>query len=219
MIDIIKDHWFVSILVTIFLGALGSGLWEAVIKPALHKLSKVIFTLLTFGAKRASDRIYKEAARGHHELPSLYVLLFIIAGTTGLLVAVETQAYLVLEARDETAIPEECKKIEGSAEKRACIRAYYAKRYSTVLPYLMLVSIFISVILLYRFIAINRANLIITYFNQCRAIAARYMSHEELLELDHDYALMENKEAYTALIERLNQITTKHDIKLPTSYA
>jgi len=73
-----------GILATIILGAVGSGLWESVLSPALDKLSRSSIQLVDGIYTGYLDSIYKSAA---YDLPNVYqqkiaALIFIIVGAT-----------------------------------------------------------------------------------------------------------------------------------------
>ena len=216
MLETIREHWLASVLVAVWLGALGSGLWEVAVKPVLRKLSTILFALLSLGASRARDNVYRQAAMDHHELPSLYILLTILTFLCGTMVAVETEFYAAV-AGVGISIPKTCQRQDGGVD-RDCVRQHFTRRVSAIVPYVVLVTIVTSVILSYRFLAINRTSLAITYFHQCRRACASLMTHAEMQEIEQRFALLENKAGYTALIAQFNEVATRNGIPLPKSY-
>ena len=219
MAEYLTEHWILSILVTILLGALGSGLWESVFKPLFYKMGKVLFTLLTFGLKRASDNVYKEAARGHHEFPSLIILMFIFVAIFAFFFNSGVNFYFELYSRD-SSIEEALQKCvdKKNNEYEDCIQEVTREKVWLPIRLLALCAIFISVVLLYRLMTIFRINLVITYYEQCLKICIPFLSAEEISKVEQRFALMESKEDYLKIIEKLGVVAEKGAIKLPEPY-
>lgn len=57
-------NWIIGIIVTILLGAVGSGFWEIMLKPVLRYISFKSMSLTTFVFKRWRDSIYKSIGSG-----------------------------------------------------------------------------------------------------------------------------------------------------------
>ncbi len=232
--EFIKEHWVLSIMFTIILGAIGSGLWETVFKPISLKTFKIIYGIITFGTKRASNQIYKEAARGHHEVASLNVLLFVIVFAIGFLIIIHTTVYFTVSAIDtkdntvvnkcldkETSIlindckQKELKKLISKLEKK---QNQLRSEFFTSWPYIILISIFASVMLLYRFSLLNLSNLTITYFKHCVKVCAPFISNKERLIFEQKFALVKDKASFEVLSEELKVIAKENNIDLPKSY-
>lgn len=78
----------------------------------------MLFVILTFGAKRASDSIYREAAKGHHEVESLFILLFVISEILVVLTGTQAIVYITTMASDGPSLfLEECKNIQNHIEQ------------------------------------------------------------------------------------------------------
>lgn len=219
MAEYISEHWVVSIILTIFLGALGSGLWESVFKPITHKVSKAIFTLLSFGAKRASDNVYKEAARGHHELPSLLILIFVFIAMLSSMVGFQIFAYQKIFGEDQrmNTIIEKCS-ARPDEERSECIKELTIQEVKPQLYKTSLATVFMIIIFLYRFIGINRANLIITYYRQCLNICRPFIENDKYHQFEQKFSMMISKEEYKNIIDALQEISEKNSIELPESY-
>lgn len=219
------EHWILSIILTILLGAIGSGLWDTAFKPIINKITNAIFTMFSFGAKRARDKIYKEAARGHHELPSLVILLFIFATLPCVILSLEFSLYAkIYKFEPELSIKmviNDCKEKEGS-EKIECFKEVGDKFIRDKLGYklhlLTLLSILVTVNMLFSFISINRTNLAITYYQQCLKICRPLIDDSTFFDLEQKYSLIETKEGYFEIISRLNVISEKNSINLPKLY-
>lgn len=67
-------RWILAILGTIVLGALGSGLWEVLVKPGLAWAGGAVLTISTLGLDSLRDQIYADVAIGSYERASLSIL-------------------------------------------------------------------------------------------------------------------------------------------------
>jgi hypothetical protein len=233
--DFMFDHWALSILATIVLGAIGSGFWEIALKPASVKILQVLFTIITFGTKRASNRLYREAARGHHELASIILFCAVFAGVFGFLVTMETKVYATLNTplphsvldiveKTDTVETAECANEKDEAAQRMCEleseREQNVKKlvslledresYKSKLNYMILMSIFIGVIIFYQIIYIMAANSIITQYKQWFKSCSPYLSSDERLIIEQKFALMASKEACDAIMTDLKKLAEKN---------
>lgn len=66
-------------IATIFLGAIGSGLWEKFLGPFLDWLSRITVGTFAWGQASYRDSIYESAAKGFHEAQSLALYTWALA--------------------------------------------------------------------------------------------------------------------------------------------
>lgn len=219
MTEYLAEHWILSIVVTILLGAIGSGLWDAALKPISLKLGSKLYTVVTFGARRSRDKIYKGAAMGHHELPSLYILLTIIVVGISALTATQMRLYAQLYAPEILTVQlvAECPK-ENEAKLKECVREQAKEKLAPAVQILSLIAIFMTVVISYRFIAINRMNLVTTYYEQCVRAVRPFLDETTFKALEQQYALMTTKENYDEIIGQLATVANSNNSSLPESY-
>lgn len=218
MSEYLSEHWIASIIITIFLGAIGSGLWDAALKPASRKFGSVIFTIITFGAKQARDNTYKRAAMGHHELPSLYILLCVLTCGIAFMVLVQLRIYVAVYAPEimpPSIILQNPQKLDLNIKDHLLKINERALR---ALKFMSLAGIFAMVILIYRFAAINRMNLITTYFEQSLMAVRPFIDDSKVHLVRQQYALMTSKEQYDAIICELSAVAKNNGASLPDSY-
>ena len=65
--------WLGGIIGVIFLGALGSGLWESVISPFISWLSKKAFYFSKLISSNFTDSVYQSVSNGFYKSPSLQI--------------------------------------------------------------------------------------------------------------------------------------------------
>ncbi|MBE0616046.1 MAG: hypothetical protein IH604_20435 [Burkholderiales bacterium] len=219
MTEYLAEHWILSIVVTILLGAIGSGLWDAALKPISLKLGGQLYTVITFGARRSRDKIYKRAAMGHHELPSLYILLIVMVVGISALAATQMRLYVQLYAPEilSVRLVAGCPK-EDETKFKECVREQAKEKLAPVVQILSLIAIFITVVIFYRFTAINRMNLVTTYYQQCVRAVRPFLDEKTFKTLEQQYALMTTKEHYEAIISQLATVANDNNSSLPESY-
>jgi ABC-type amino acid transport system permease subunit len=182
------------IILTIVLGAIGSGLWDSVIKPSTTFLMDTGITIGTLGVKSFQEDIYKEIAKGHHERLSLSILNIIIGVMIGLILGVFTIKHSRRKKKDEP---------EDAAKKRT--------RSFIIVLYLIFSSVFLLVHNV-RSIYINRS---ITYYNQLFVISSPYISEQDRLSVASRFGQIQNSQDYDRIIAELAAIITGHGQTLP----
>ena len=68
--------WILGVIGLIFLGALGSGLWQIGIEPVFSWLLGIIFKITTLGLTSLSDAFYQDVAKGLHEDISMEIMIW-----------------------------------------------------------------------------------------------------------------------------------------------
>lgn len=219
MIDFIKDNWIIGILSALIIGALGSGLWDVAFKPIFKKLGEALFFVLTFGIKKARDSIYKEAAKGNREQGGIYVARHLSALLSGFLIATCIVFLQVSNKFERHDFEEnECRSSSVMSEAHECRKELHEEKLEElddILSFYVPIAVFMAVILMYSSLWMGFVNRVITDFNQYLAICKPCMSHEDVLNIERDFALMDKKEDLEVILEKLNKIAKSNDLRLP----
>lgn len=244
MSEYLAEHWILGIVASIVLGAIGSGLWEIAFKPIGKKLSSIVFTIITFGAKRAQDNIYKSAAMGHHDLPSLDNLVAMNALLVGVVFLSLFYIYLGMsppenpiisrksfmeclerkgEAREECflrALPENYKNCfeKDGVEQDECIKIAFKEEFMPEFQRMFLVGLFLTVVIFYKIYSVSKVNLIVTYYDQCLKVIRPSIDDGRYHLFQQRYALMSTREDYEKIISEMEHIAKENGISLPASY-
>jgi len=91
-------------IVTIFLGAIGSGIWETVLKPCLVFLSNMTIKLFGKFSTALIDNIYREVAKGFHEQYSFFLLTMFFSCSLGLAIGFYLRVSTKKNAKKEEII-------------------------------------------------------------------------------------------------------------------
>lgn len=186
------------VLVTVVLGAVGSGLWEWILKPFVMGLSEFGLNVATLGVHSFKNSLYKQVALGLHEVPSLRLYaavfgslpLFVLGIITGVIAAIrKRKAGVEITTLDKSM---------GLMAK-------------LLLILFILLAVF-SVIQANQLSYINRA---VTYFNQLLAIGSPFISEQDRLTYRSQFAQISSGEDYEKLTSTLKALCKEKGQKTP----
>jgi hypothetical protein len=229
-INVLKRKWWLTIIGTIFLGALGSGLWELAVKPPGTWISKAMYTVVTLGSHRLTDAIYREAARGHHEQASLDVLVILFAGIASLAFYISTNILSDLSVSDRSDeirkayhdttladFEEHTKQLKAqTALLRAEIRLIKRRSLRYVLGTCVMVMLML-VMLSFSCLRLQLASTLNQGFEQSMVFCQPYIDEHSALLLRSRYAGIQTKADYERIMQDLNRIAVANRLILPPS--
>lgn len=187
------------VVVTIFLGAIGSGLWEWMLKPFLMGASDFGLNVATLGMRTFKDSLYKEIARGLHEESSLRVYTAVFALLPCFILGVLTGA---LHARKKAAAGLETTRYDRVMEKLS----------RPMLVLLVFVLVF-SVVQANQHAYVNRA---VTHFHQLLSIAGPHLSEEDRTQYKSRFAQISSSDDYATLTAALEDLCRAKSLNTPT---
>jgi hypothetical protein len=183
---------------TILLGAVGSGAWDWMLKPALVGVSTIGLQITTLGLRSLKDLLYSEIAQGFHEEPSLRFYLFAFG-----LVPIGLVGFVfgVLATRG---------RFKASLDK-ALSDTVIAKMERFMLILFVFLAVF-SALQANEVAYVNRA---ITHLRQVMAIAGPYISEGDRKLYLSRFAQISSRDDYAALVSTLEQICKEKNLKVP----
>lgn len=190
------------VLGTVTLGALGSGLWEALLKPSLYWLGTLMLDLATLGLSALRDGMYAEAAKGYYERASLMLLAMALGTVTGFAGAIAGffTAPIFFGRRllaNEEPSPRQ-------------LRLFRKSKGILVALFLALLLIVIVQVVRVGYV-IRAAN----YVEQLQRIASPYLTLSEQLRYSSRFAQVTTRREYVVLVEELISIAKKNAAKVP----
>jgi hypothetical protein len=207
-------------LAAILLGAVGSGVWERLLSPALHALSDASFRALGAVSSSFKDAIYAEAAKGFHEVPPLTMLaLFLGLATTSL---VAYSIFNVTDSFKRSNVDEFETENESHAALEAAIEANKAhiaalerslRRLALTIAFLSLAFFISASFLVVRSWYINT---ITTYATNSIDIVAPASTPEEVLSLRSEFARVRVARDFYAFNDHLLSLSKRSGLPLPT---
>lgn len=187
-----------GILGTIFLGAIGSGLWERFLSGFVDSLVGLSIELVSSIFKSYKDGIYETASLGFHETHSLQLLLFV-----NILLPI---AYIRLLQRHP-----ENRKEEGEIDKK--IGSFIKGRYGYTLIKILTLSVMISCLIIAS--KLSYTNRVVTYSTRSLDIVKPYIPESEYDTLVSYYYQVRNADDYSHFNEKIKKIAKDNSLRLP----
>jgi hypothetical protein len=220
MIRDMKKYFRLSALITVisalFVGALGSGLWELLFKPLLVWISAFFLNIATLGINSLRDDLYVEIARGLYERSGLYSVWLL----TGLIVTLLSLFPICFVILFPVFIRRRLRSINlirassGADGSLGSFREVFRQlRWATIFL-IAVIGIEIGVLL----VVLARASYIAggaIYLDQTQRIIAPFISSEERVLFASRAAQMKSKTDFEVLDRDLTRIARMNQVEVP----
>ena len=184
--------------ITVVLGAVGSGVWEWLLKPALAGVGDVVLNIATLGVASFKDSLYKQIALGFHEAPSLRLLSASIGFLTGAMLGL-VFLYYWLRFVNKTSLPDASVQRAANWVIRAC-------------SICVLFMFVFGGVQITQLAYINRA---IGHFNQLHSIAAPYLTEEQRLNFRSRFSQVASRDDYVGIVNGLSEVCRGKNLRIP----
>jgi hypothetical protein len=192
--------WSLAAVVTIFLGALGSGLWQSLLAPAVHAISRWILDIASLGLASYKNGVYLQVAADNQSNIGLAILALLTMGfcaLTGFFFGTLSGRRIAMQ------------RLDAAAQLKILRRASRGLYSGAVLIFLLLVAQFIT---LARLSYVNSADA--HYHFVLRAIAP-YLVAGEQVQVESDFTQIRSRDDYIRLLERLESQCKAHGLTVP----
>jgi hypothetical protein len=222
----VKKSAFFKAAGVILLGALGSGLWDSLLKPAFVRISYGLLTLSSLGIESIRTGIYERIATGSTALASLQSMaLLTIFGASFLMAAFVASFLLLRWARRDLELSErriemrnagvEIQRrretaMEDLEEGRREIRN--SRRQLYVMGFLIFLLIGMFLVDLSR---ISYETSAVQHFQQTLKIASPYLSDAERRDVESRFAQIRSRTDYIAIVDGLSDTAKAHGQRIP----
>lgn len=205
-----------SILVVVFLGALGSGLWDFLLKDFLYSLSYYFVSVLSWFYKGYLDSLYKDVGRQLDiflYFPSIFLMVFII-GFMFYFMLYFSNRVKNINRRRSYIVNVETLEVKESNNRNGLI------------TYVKLKALYLVMILLSIFTSLLYVNELITSLSQISAVKQMernfsiirpYISDNEYHYLISEFRMIDDLEKYQILYHKVEDYAISSNIKLPKS--
>jgi hypothetical protein len=221
----------------IIIGAIGSGVWEVVLKPLSTFIRDILLNLITFGLESFRNDIYSSVASGYDQSPIIQLLhYFVLAAILAMIFflmdlffkrreLMEDQKRVLKELDDTlseiTNMGETKKKTQeeirdGIIQARQSVARQPIKRFSVLLYFGALLCMFQATLLITSLIKTSYINSAISHYNQIVAISSPYYNATEIALHNSQYAQIKKKEDYLRLTALIEATIKNHGIVPPT---
>jgi hypothetical protein len=222
----VKKSAFFKAAGVIFLGALGSGLWESLLKPGLVRISYGLLTLSSLGIESLRTGIYERIATGSTALASVQSMaLLTVFGTCFLtslfsgmfgLMQWEQRDFELLERRVEMRnLGVEIQRrrettIEDLEKGRRKIRNNRRQLYAFGFLILLMIGMFLVDVsrIAYETSAVQ-------HYQQVLKITSPYLSDADRRDVESKFAQIRSRTDYIAIVDGLSDTAKAHGKRIP----
>ncbi|TGM74382.1 hypothetical protein EHR01_10675 [Leptospira mtsangambouensis] len=194
-----RTKTILNLLKILFLGAIGSGIWDIVMKPAGSRIIDIIFVTFadTFSSYRNS--LFKAAALGFHEQSSVFLHSMYIATIPAI--------YLIL------VLEHPYRKKNKSENETGKVKSFIRSKKGFQLISIITVAVFLNSFL--DFIKISYVNRTITHFHQTLTIIEPFISSQDAKIYRAAFSAMKSSEDYKRIDEQIKLKAKQLKITLP----
>lgn len=188
---------------TLLIGALGSGLWEALIKPGMLWFVTLMLDLGTLGLSSLRDEIYLDVAKGSYDRSGLTLLYF----ATVLLCAILTAPImfaLFFRKLDENGRPTS-KLYRAFSNSWAFSDAWNLFTVPSILAVILFVNLF----------RVDYTVRAATYVDQLIRITSPYITEQDRLLYQSELSQVSNRDDYVRLVSKVKIVAASHKLRVP----
>jgi hypothetical protein len=211
--------WIIFIIISLFIGAIGTGLWESIIRPLITKTGNFFFKIITLGIKSAQNRIFTQIAKHSQHKPNLF-LLYVLAFAFTVIIGYNFSAYT--HSAEKKVQSEICSIIKESAAAKETpeqlthrLDQFRKKAKEKYHLFLIIFASSASVFIIYLLIKYSIIYSAISFFDQCIAICGPYLKNDEEKQLLSDFALITSSEDFYRILNRLSSIAHENNKTIP----
>jgi len=226
---------FIAVIVTVILGAIGSGFWEVFLRPRWPRISNWILSLFSNYFNSLESTTYSEIAKGFHEVNGLIV--FFLVGCGFILYLCDGLYNMFYIYRDSTEIQKKLSEAEEKIFAKAIqapvadievkpkldsepLKKFRGSQYfvfsfrwlSLFFLFLFVAIIFSQIISLTQYVYVNSA---VTYFNQLMTVCGPFINNEKSQALKSQFAQIQSRSDFLSLTNELLEIAKKRKLKTP----
>ena len=179
-----------GILLTIFLGAIGSGFWEICLKDIFIWIGHAILRVITLGITSVRDSFYEEIAKGRTDRAALNLHLYVIMFLGGIC------GFIFSRRAPQT-----------DDENRTEERKAWRKAIFSLLPLVFFCF--------FRLTTLTYVSGAVDQYEQSYTICLPYLSEKEREQIRSQFAQIRTKEDYKEVLSKLVSVASTNKIKVP----
>ena len=230
--------WVLSVLGIIFLGAISNGVWESLLRPATHSISRSVLDIASFGVRNYKNGIYQEIAADNQSdvafetlfrvtIIYAFILAVYLLDLLGRFDSLRSKGQRVLQRLSDLPLshtPATPSHVPSIAELEASTDALRQKGTrllkSTERARLTTYGLAVAIGLLFvgHFISLARlsyANSAAAHYHYALHVASPYLSSGEQAEVESEFAQIGSREDYIKVLSRLESASKAHGRTIP----
>lgn len=217
--DVVKRILFLrpvwSLFVVIFLGALGSGLWELFLKRFLIYLADLFVSVMEFFYKGYADSLYQEVGHGSPTLlayfPGIMILIAVVISSWLVLLMLN----FILKRHELSAGNGDKEKLSNDLEKIVRFGGWLANHRKLVMTLFSICFIFTSFAYLQMLVSSTYNLLVVTYSERALDIIRPNISDSEFYKLKSEYRQVDSRATYEIFYDDLQNQAKVTNTSLP----
>ena len=206
--------WALGVVGTLLLSALGSGVWQSLLGPAMHASTRWLLDLASLGLTSYKNSVYQQIAADNqsrtavetlNQVTIIYVMIstaatvyaFFLNYSTG-----ERGQRLLTRLSEAPPDPQPATTVDAMRQELATVLKSTARiRWALYVCSLMLGFVFVNhFVMLARVSYINSAD---AHYHQVLRVASPYLDAREQAQVESDFAQVGSREDYVRLLSRL----------------
>jgi hypothetical protein len=196
--------WVLGLLGAILVGAIGSGVWQGLLGPALRGAGIALLNLVALGFKSYKDSVYQQVAvdspsRGAMEL--YFLLNFIVLFALGFVMGALSRMWRD-SVRGSRRPPED---ETSSSAKRMLVFSY------VVFVIFGVVAVFCTI----NSAKVNYINSALLNYHQALRVVSPYLNEQERLTVESQFAQIRTRQDYVDILDKLDRVAQEHGQKAP----
>lgn len=214
-------------LVAILIGAIGSGVWESLLGPGLRGARNWILESISIVFRNYKNDIYMQIARDSGGGANSEIISLISSIYFGLSIAVVLYyafSLLDMQARNDSLV----RKLSPSADvpskpemtldqaRIEVLKLATKMRRAWALVYL--IAGVLAILVTSHTISSARVSYVeaaLAHYHQSLRITSPYLTTDERLAIESQFAQIKNRQAYVVVLNRLNDAATTHGQSVP----
>jgi hypothetical protein len=213
--------WALGVIGAIFVGAIGSGVWQSLLGPALHGISRWLLDLASLGLASYTTNVYHAIAANNQSVVGIEVLnlvtiiyLFIICGLN---------AYYLVGNRENQRL---WRNLSGEVNPEPTITADELKqkimsgqRSGRILAMLIYFSYFFICVFvftgMFNIVRLSYINSADVHYHQVLRVVSPYLGPHEQAQAESDFAQIASREDYVKVLSRLEKVAKDNGRTVP----
>jgi hypothetical protein len=218
--------WTLGVLGTIILGALGSGLWQSLLGPAIHTISRWVLDIASLGLTSYKNGVYKRIAVDDQSIAAFNAYLT-VWGVYAIIVLAYAAFSFNWTSRYRRQVEDALKAISDAPSNpepeistdalRQRLRGVLKSQGRLRLG-LYCFSLFMGVALVSDLISLTRLSYVTSadaHYHHVMRIVSPYLDAREQAQVESDFAEIGSREDYVSLLSRLEGECKAHGKTVP----
>ena len=216
--------WALGVIGAILIGAIGSGVWQSVLGPALHAISRWLLDLGSLGLTSYKTNVYRSVAKDNQFLVGIPVFVLV---STVLIVIMVSAGLQTWERNYNARIRRErlLRNLDGPDPEPSMTAEDMRRRLITGRRLGRIEQIFLYISALYMlgffvaqslvFVKLNYVDSADSHYHQVLRVVSPYLNDHERAMTESDFAQIGSREDYVKVLSKLEKLAKDNGRTVP----